>query len=285
MNELTGRSCPSFDATPRVDLWCACPADIDDPRLLHAYRALLSEAERERQDRFLFARDRHRDLVTRALVRIVLSRYADLAPEAWRFVPNRYGRPGIANPAAGLRDLSFNITHGGARVIVAVARGIQVGVDTESIAARPAPLAIAERYFSRDEAEALEALPAALRQQRFYETWTLKEAYVKARSMGMWLPFEQVAFHFEGERHVRLALGASLGDSASRWQLSQLWPDDEHVVSVCAGCGADTMPSLHATAIVPWVSEAPLGFRLARSSTAAAMPAQAQAGRTSVRSK
>ncbi len=122
MNELPGRSCPSFDATPRVDLWCACPADIDDPRLLHAYRALLSEAERERQDRFLFARDRHRDLVTRALVRIVLSRYADLAPEAWRFVPNRYGRPGIANPAAGLRDLSFNISHGGARVIVAVAR-------------------------------------------------------------------------------------------------------------------------------------------------------------------
>ena len=101
---------PCLDAK-HIDLWCAFPAEIVDEALLQEYRGLLSEAEREQQQRFYFAKDRQRYLVTRALVRTVLSRYAPIYPEQWLFATNAYGKPYIANGAGFYNSISFNITH------------------------------------------------------------------------------------------------------------------------------------------------------------------------------
>ena len=49
---------------------------------LDAYLTLLTEDERERMARFVFERDRKAFLMTRALVRTMLSRYAAIAPLA-----------------------------------------------------------------------------------------------------------------------------------------------------------------------------------------------------------
>ena len=67
----------------RIDLWCTYISEIGDDSLLSRYDALLSAEERARQARFRFARDQRRFLVTRALVRTVLSRYAAVRPEEW----------------------------------------------------------------------------------------------------------------------------------------------------------------------------------------------------------
>lgn len=61
---------------------------------------MLSTEELRQQRRFYFERDRHRYLVTRAMVRTVLSKYAAIAPEQWRFTTNSYGRP---DPSLGDR--------------------------------------------------------------------------------------------------------------------------------------------------------------------------------------
>ena len=60
--------------------------------------------------RFRFEKDRHTSLVTRALVRTVLSRYADVSPGDWRFVANEYGSPEIDEPSEE-RCLRFNLSH------------------------------------------------------------------------------------------------------------------------------------------------------------------------------
>jgi len=64
----------------QVHLWLMPYGDITDDQL-SPYWFLLSQAEKEQAPRFLFARDRRRYVATRALVRMVLSRYAPLDPE------------------------------------------------------------------------------------------------------------------------------------------------------------------------------------------------------------
>jgi 4'-phosphopantetheinyl transferase len=76
-----------------IHLWLAFYDEITNERLLSDYRALLNQEEKEQQSRFYFARDRQGYLVTRALVRTVLSRYALIDPREWVFSTNAYGCP------------------------------------------------------------------------------------------------------------------------------------------------------------------------------------------------
>ena len=78
-----------------VHLWYTQSDDMTAPAALDAYLGLLSPDERTRHARFLNERARHEYLITRALCRTVLSRYADVAPADWRFRANQWGRPEI----------------------------------------------------------------------------------------------------------------------------------------------------------------------------------------------
>ena len=75
-----------------------------------AYEALLEPEERARRDRYLFEPSRREYLLTRALVRTTLSRYAPVAPAAWRFRANEHGRPEVAL-ANGVAFGSTSPTH------------------------------------------------------------------------------------------------------------------------------------------------------------------------------
>src|SRR5437867_4401216 len=83
----------SIPLTPaEIHVWIASYDEITDERLHAAYRELLDAAEKEQEPRFYFERDRRRYLVTRALVRTVLSRYVSIHPTEWIFSTNAYGR-------------------------------------------------------------------------------------------------------------------------------------------------------------------------------------------------
>ncbi len=60
-----------------------------------------------------------------------------------------------------------------------------VGVDIEMIRADVASEKIAENFFSRREVETLRALPREHQAEAFFNCWTRKEAYVKARGQGL----------------------------------------------------------------------------------------------------
>ena len=62
-----------------------------------------------------------------------------------------------------------------------------VGVDIKEIRHHGSLLATAEYYFSQEEVSALRLLRPTERIDRFYDYWTLKEAYLKARGIGMGL--------------------------------------------------------------------------------------------------
>jgi 4'-phosphopantetheinyl transferase len=158
-----------------------------DERLLDEWRELLSPEERARGDRYLFPRNRHEHLVAHALKRQALSRFApSVDPRDWRFVAGEHGKPSIVEPACRLR---FNLSHTDGLVACLVALEAEVGVDVEQTARRSDTVGIADRFFAVPEVEALRALPESAQRARFFEYWTLKEAYIKARGMGLALPW------------------------------------------------------------------------------------------------
>jgi 4'-phosphopantetheinyl transferase len=193
-----------------VHLWCARPGELDRDDVHDAARRLIAPEEAQRLERLRFARDRQTYLAARVLVRTVLSRYEPLAPAAWRFIAGRYGRPEIGPDQPALR---FNLSHTEGLVVCAVARDLDVGVDAEHIG-RPAPLEVVDHCFAPTEIAALRALPDAEQPRRFFEYWTRRESYIKARGSSLALPVDV------------------LGEGAP-WQFIRYWPTPEHIVSVC----------------------------------------------------
>lgn len=219
-----------------IHLWLCPHGESGDPALAAAYRMLLTPQERQQEDRFHFARDRHRYLLTRALVRTVLSRYAPVEPASWRFASGPFGRPRIDGaPCDETRGLDFNLSHTAGLVVLAVARDMGVGVDVENIR-RSAVLEAVDHFFAPAEARALGALPAALQPHRFFELWTLKESYIKARGMGLQIPLDSFAFALDDARDIGFALADPQGDAA--WHFRQLQPTPDHMVALCSDAPA-----------------------------------------------
>ena len=248
-----------------IHLWLTPVDEIGDPQLLERYRGLLTPAERQQERRFHFQKDQHRYLVTRALVRTTLSRYAPIAPGEWSFAQNAYGRPEIANEQVEPGRLVFNLSHTDGLIVLAVAREDALGVDTENVRRREACLDVADRFFAPDEVRALFSAPPHLRHQRFFQYWTLKESYIKARGMGLSIPLDQFSFDFPTADAVALSIDPRLNDCASRWRLWQCESGAEHMVAICAEC-RDTAPRLTSMTVVPLVSEAVGDLRVVRRS-------------------
>lgn len=236
----------------RLDIWLAWTDEIRDPPLLADYRAVLSDQERERCDRFHFERDRHVYLVAHALVRSSLSRYADVAPEDWAFDHNRYGRPEVK---AGLTavPLRFNLSHTHGLVACAVTSKRDVGVDVEWLDRRGETVALADRFFAPAEVRALRRVAPPLQLERFFTYWTLKESYIKARGMGLSLALDRFSFAVETAGSITLAVEPELGDDGSRWTFGVVLPRDRHMLAYAVERGSSDRVDARIRATVPLV--------------------------------
>ncbi|ATA56050.1 phosphopantetheinyl transferase [Variovorax boronicumulans] len=267
-------SAASFISLPagEIHLWFCFHGDAGSPALTAACRALLSAQELSKQARFHFARDRHRELLTRTLVRSVLSRYAPVVPHAWQFTSNAFGRPRIGAPdALEAVGLNFNLSHTDGLIVLAVARHIELGVDTENIE-RKAALDVANHYFSPAEARALDALPAAFQAERFFELWTLKESYIKARGLGLQIPLDSFGFALDDPGTIGFARSDSRtgDDPAQGWDFWQLRPTPKHLVALCAAQGHATSATTRIVCreIAPLEWDRPLAVPTTRTSAA-----------------
>lgn len=238
-----------------IHLWCAFSRDMSQESLLPRYRNLLDAQERRRELHFYFVHDQRRYVMTRALVRTVLSHYADIKPEQWTFTSNRYGQLKISNADAEARSLSFNISHTNGLILLGVAKDRALGVDAENIRTHEAAIELADLFFAPEEAAALSSLPINRQPRRFLEYWILKESYMKAKGGGFSIPIEKFSFHFPCEDRVRLSIHPDLHDVPDHWRFWQFSLGSKYLVAVCAERVRDESPRLVLREVVPLVSE------------------------------
>ncbi|CAN95221.1 4'-phosphopantetheinyl transferase superfamily protein [Sorangium sp. So ce448] len=231
-------------------LWYVFCDSARDEALLEAYHRLMAPDEAAQQARFLFAENRHEYLLTRALVRTVLSKYANVAPEAWSFVRNEFGRPQIAGPP-GVPPIRFNLSNTRGLIACLVALDRDVGVDVEDTERASSAVDIADRFFSPGEVRALRALPPERQRARFFEYWTLKESYIKARGMGLAIPLDQFSFHLDDGPAIGISFDPRLGDDRSAWQFALYQPSARHTMAAAIRSGGGPPLSIELRETVP----------------------------------
>jgi 4'-phosphopantetheinyl transferase len=181
----------------------------------------LSPDESDRASRFRFQTDRDRFVVARGTLRAVLGGYLNLKPRELRFNYSAYGKPSI-EPGAGSQAISFNLSHSHELALLAFTRARRVGVDLEFICPDFATQEVAQRFFSKDETDALSALSSERRAEGFFNCWTRKEAYVKARGEGLSHPLDTFSVSLTpGEPASLLSIKGSPAE-ADRWSLRDL---------------------------------------------------------------
>ena len=120
------------------------------------------------------------------LLRLALSRELAMAPPGIELARDRLGKPHLAGEARSRAGpLAFSVSYSGGAAACVVHRGLQAGIDLESTARALPPPEIRETFLTPRERAYLEALRPERRDEGFLRLWTLKEAYLKARGVGL----------------------------------------------------------------------------------------------------
>lgn len=194
----------------------------------------LPDNERVRYGRYRKPIDAHQFLVGRLLVRRWMSRLAlpaRVRPEAWRLTDGERGRPSVADPKT---DWTFNLAHSGGLVACAMAHRSHigdVGVDLEDMDRRTLVDDLARRFCAPSERLDIERHAGLERTRRFLTYWTLKEAYLKARGLGIAVHLADIAFELDGA-HPTITFRESLTGTNTAWAFELFHPTSRYVLSV-----------------------------------------------------
>ena len=150
---------------------------------------LLDKVEQSRAERFRTLELQRRYIIAHGALRLLLADTCRQPPTTLRLVCNAWGKPALAE--AGLPV--FNLSHARDLALCAVAIAGEIGIDVEAL--RPSPvverLDLVRRFFSADEYYTLNALDDQVFVSAFFRCWTRKEAYIKAKGLGLSLPLNQ----------------------------------------------------------------------------------------------
>lgn len=220
----------AFLASDEIHLLLIDEASIEE-KLLALYPPLLSPHELERCARFYRAEDRRRFLITRAAIRTALTHYIpEISPTAWQFTRNAHGRPAVAETLLAAAP-TFNISHTEGLIVIALAGAGELGVDVEDVSRRSRTQDVAERYFSQVEVRELLTLSEHEQRIRFFDLWTLKEAWIKALGVGLAMPLDSFSFCLSGAG-AGIRFAAERDHDPARWQFWQLRPSAQHQIAI-----------------------------------------------------
>ncbi len=195
--------------------------------------ATLSADERTRADRLRFDKERRRFIAGRAILRGILARYLDFAPEAIVFQYLSHGKPALAS--SSIRPaVRFNMAHSDRLALYAFCASADVGVDVERLRPIPEAAQIAERFFSAGERATLSSLPPDRIEEAFLTCWTRKEAYLKAIGAGLSSPLDEFEVTLAPGEPARLLRVAGASGQESAWLLHSFLPAPGYL-GACAG--------------------------------------------------
>ncbi len=211
-------------------------ASLEQPApILQHMQSLLSSDEEAKAAQFRFERDRQHFIGARGILRTLLGRYLDADPHSVRFTYNAYGKPALEPFSQGREPaLRFNLAHSEDLVLYAFTTEGRLGIDLEYIRPDIDCEQLARHSFSAYEQATLLALPPEERLQAFYRCWTRKEAYIKARGLGLSLPLDSFDVSLKpGESAAVLDSREDPRESA-RWTLWDVTPGEGYAGALAA---------------------------------------------------
>jgi len=212
-----------------VHIW---KARIEDSALdiekLHM--EILSQDEKKRAVRLKSAKDKKRFIASRAFLRKSLSKYLDTSPSEIKFIYNKFGKPSL-DPEYHPQNIRFNLSHSKNLALYAITKNREIGIDVEYIRCVDKADKIVGRFFSKDEGEFYYSQPKNKKNWAFFTLWTRKEAYSKARGMGIGLPTRE--FDLELSPHnLGHTNNIRAKNKESKWSLIDIEIDSEYLAAL-----------------------------------------------------
>jgi 4'-phosphopantetheinyl transferase len=203
-----------------VHIWKA-KLDVD-PILEQKLWHLLSNDEKLRANRFRFQIDRLHYISARGILRSILGRYLNMRSAEVYFRYGQQGKPALSPE----HELKFNISHSGGLSLFALTLNKDIGIDLEKINEEIEIDSIANRFFAPGEVKRLFSLPQKDQTHAFFQCWTRKEAFIKAKGDGLSFPLDQFEVSFGDPGQGRLLKTKWDIDEVNKWHLTTFDPEE-----------------------------------------------------------
>jgi len=211
--------------------------DLDSPPVSPAVlESWLDPTETRRAVRFRFARDRHRWVTARGMLRALLAHQLGVQPSAVPIVIDAFGKPRL-DPETG-SDVRFSLSHAEGRALFAFARHCQVGVDVEVLRPLRDMESLAGHTFSPRELVEWRLVPTEQRVEAFFNGWTRKEACGTALGRGWGFPLEAFDVSLAPGADPRLLRVSPDVGPAGRWSMHAWSPERGFVAALVLDCGS-----------------------------------------------
>lgn len=165
------------------------------------------------------------------MLRVLLGRYLEEVPEKIEFETNAFGKPGLVS-AGHLLPLNFNLAHSGDVVVYAVTLRRKIGIDVEKIRPDINAMELALSQFADEEIGSLRACSPVERPDAFFRCWTRKEAYVKARGLGLSIPLNKFAVTINRTEPVQVSWSEDDPGCRENWSMFDLDPYSGYAAAI-----------------------------------------------------
>ncbi|MEW5755627.1 MAG: 4'-phosphopantetheinyl transferase superfamily protein [Pseudomonadota bacterium] len=231
LTEKTINISPFKKRLPRhnqIDLWLFSVGILTDA-LRNEYENILSGEEHDFCNKIAIQDKKDLFISSKVLLRKLLYCYTSVPASQWRFAINSFGRPCISEPSQ-YRSVQFNISHAKGLMACSISTFHEVGVDVENISRDRDFLGISRAFFCEREVDSLTSAPSHEVGRMFYTYWTLREAYLKAKGVGLSSPLS--SFWFEQVPFPRICFRHECKEAGKRWRFVSKRITDEHILAL-----------------------------------------------------
>jgi 4'-phosphopantetheinyl transferase len=204
-------------------------ADLEiDECFQSSFLKLLSSDEKNRAQKFRFAKNSQNFIAARGILRSLIGKYLEINPAEVSFQYSKFGKPGIAHN----NSLQFNISHSQNVALFAFTKRFTIGVDVEFVNPNIEAKDIATNFFSKNEILNLLALPEEQQSLGFFNCWTRKEAFIKAVGEGLSFPLDKFEVSLEPDKPAKLLATHWEPEAVSKWSMYSMSPGANFVGSL-----------------------------------------------------
>lgn len=184
---------------------------------------ILSQDEQTRCSKFLFEKDRIRFILSHWALRCILANILNVAPASLQFTQNPYGKPELAGQFLN-SPIRFNLSHSGDIALIVISYNIEIGIDIEQILTDFEFEEIARYNFTLEENAVLQSTSVANRSEVFYRIWTGKEAFIKAKGLGLSIPLDTFSIIPVSDSPTNILKYNNPQGSTQEWSILSLQP-------------------------------------------------------------
>lgn len=208
--------------------------------------ALLNTDERARADRFIIDAPRIQYTLARAALRVILSHTLNTLGHATTPCELAFGTHHRNKPKLTPHLLDFNLSHSHDAAVLATGLHCNLGVDVEHHDPKRDLHALAKTAFSPHEHEQFTNAPDHQKARIFFQTWTRKEAYLKAIGMGLAIELKDFCVDGVHPTDATLLRAVHPGATPNRWTLKGIPVSDHYDVAIAHDLPPNTHIEIHA---------------------------------------